>query len=321
MTSSANSTRNATLGLLLATVLWGCGFTWAKAAGEAVNELTGGGRGAPLGPVWVLAIRFFIAGVFWLIVFPESRRGWSLNLVIRCLWLGGTLTLGMVLQHLGLDRTSEATAAFLTSLTILFVPVMMTLVLRKPPPPIIWIGVILAAAGIWIMTGAAASGLGAGELLSLGCAVGFSINIITINKFVTAENAMPTTAGQFLVLAIICAIACLFFPHGVESFGPMRVAALLSHREVWFNIALMVVFVSMGAFGLQFRFQPRIDPSRAALLYLAEPIFASVYAWIATGRGMTSRAIVGAAIMLVANALVEILQSRRAVVPGGCADR
>ena len=318
MTSSANSTRNATLALLVATVLWGCGFTWAKAAGETVNQLTGGGHGSPLGPIWVLAIRFFMAAGLWLIVFPSARRGWSVALVGRCVLLGATLTLPMVLQHLGLDRTNEATSAFLTSLTILFVPLVMTLVLRKPPPAMIWGGVILAAAGIWIMTGAAASGLGAGEWLSIGCAAGFSINIIAVDKWITPENAMPATAGQFFVLAIFCAITCLIFPHGVESFAPARVASLFAHREVWLNIMLMAIFVSMGAFGLQFQFQPRIDPSRAALLYLAEPIFASVYAWIAAGRGMTSRAMLGAGIILAANALVEVLQARRhqtAVVP------
>src|SRR5258706_10998218 len=79
--------------LLLATFFWGCGFTWAKRAGEEVNLLSGAGPGAPLGPVWVLAIRFFAAGVLWLIVFPQSRRGWDRWLIGRSFALGSTLTL------------------------------------------------------------------------------------------------------------------------------------------------------------------------------------------------------------------------------------
>ena len=312
MSQSNPSNRNAILALLLATLLWGCGFTWAKRAGEVVNELTAAKRRAlcVIGPVWVLAIRFSAAGVLWLIVFPSSRRGWSWNLVWQSIILGFTLTLGMVVQHLGLDRTTEAVSSFLTSLTILFVPLMMTLVIRKPPPPAIWIGVVLAATGVWILTGGANAHLGLGEIFGISCAAAYSINIIVINKFVTAENVMPITAGQFLAMALMCAAICLASPHGPTTLTPSESLRLLSHPAVGVNVALMTVLVSMSAFGLQFRFQPRIDPTRAALLYLVEPIFASIYAYIAIHRGMTREAIIGAALILIANAVVELLQSR-----------
>src|SRR5256885_8905626 len=146
--------RAATAALVAATVLWGCGFTWAKTAGETINRLTGAGDGAPLGPIWVLAVRFLAAAALWLIVFPDSRRGWNFSAVWRSLVLGTLLASGMIVQHLGLDRTSEAVSAFLTSLTILFVPLMMTIVLRRPPAGVVWVGVIVAGAGVWLMTGA-----------------------------------------------------------------------------------------------------------------------------------------------------------------------
>src|SRR4051794_17421425 len=117
-----NDNRAPTIALIVATLLWGCGFVWAKRAGEAVNALSGAGDRGALGPIWVLIARFFIAGILWLIIFPGARRGWNLRLLGRAFILGGTLALGMIVQHLGLDRTTEATSAFLTSLTILFVP-------------------------------------------------------------------------------------------------------------------------------------------------------------------------------------------------------
>ena len=81
----------------------------------------------------------------------------------RSIVLGAMLSCGMIVQHLGLDRTSEAVSAFLTSLTILFVPLILTLALRKPPAPVMWLGVVIATAGVWLMTGAAPSGFGVGE--------------------------------------------------------------------------------------------------------------------------------------------------------------
>jgi drug/metabolite transporter (DMT)-like permease len=76
------------------------------------------------------------------------------------------------------------------------------------------------------------------------------------------------------------------------------------------NLVLMVILVTVGAFGLQTHFQPRIDPTRAALLYLMEPIFASVYAWLVTGRGLSPLVAAGAGLILFANLLVELIQAK-----------
>ena len=129
--------RNATMALLVATFFWGCGFTWAKTGGEAVNRLLELPNGSAIGPIWLLAIRFTLAGALWMAIFPASRRGWTPGGAARAAAAGFLLSLGLVTQHLGLDRASEAVIAFLTSLTILFVPLLMTIFLRRPPSGIL----------------------------------------------------------------------------------------------------------------------------------------------------------------------------------------
>src|SRR5688500_6488038 len=110
--AASDKVRAATIALLFATLFWGCGFTWAKAGGENVNRLAGLEQGAPLGPVWLLSVRFLIAGALWLIIFPASRRGWTLKSVGRAAAGGSFLAAGLITQHLGLDRGSEAVIAF-----------------------------------------------------------------------------------------------------------------------------------------------------------------------------------------------------------------
>src|SRR5207253_1149015 len=133
--------------------------------------------------------------------------------------------------------------------------------------------------GVWLMTGASPSGLGVGEILGLVCAVCYSFDILAVGALLTRDNAPRVTAGQFLTLGVITLITAALLPHGRASLAPSRILELMSDPRIGVNVTLMAVFVSMGAFGLQFRFQPRIDPTRAALLYLMEPIFASAFAW------------------------------------------
>ena len=59
----------------------------------------------------------------------------------------------------------------------------------------------------------------------------------------------------------------------------------------------------MGAFGLMICFQPRLSASHAALIYLCEPVFAAVYAFLAMGSVLDGVAVVGAALILAANVL------------------
>lgn len=303
--------RAATFALLLATLFWGCGFTWAKTGGATVNTQMQLGQGAPLGPVWLLSLRFAVAGVLWMILFPAARRGWTLKSLGRAAIAGSLLASGLVTQHLGLDRSSEAVTAFLTSLTILFVPLLMTIGLRRPPPNILWAGAALATVGVWLMTGASPQGLGIGEVLGLVCAVLFSMHLISVNLVVEHDDPARMAPGQFFTVALITAITCLFLPRGVDALAPMQALHLVRVPEIGINLVLMIVLVTVGAFGLQTHFQPRLDPTRAALLYLVEPVFAAAYAWIVGGHKLATPALAGAALILAANAMVEVIQSRR----------
>jgi drug/metabolite transporter (DMT)-like permease len=295
--------------LLLATVAWGFGFTWAKAGGEAVNQRVGLGVGAAIGPTLLLGVRFLGAALLMLLLVPRARRGWSLASARRAVILGALMGVGMIFQHLGLDRSSEAVTAFLTSLTILFVPLLMALI-GRPPAPIFWAAVALATAGIWLMTGATPAGFGVGELLGLACAIVFSVYLIAVNALVSRDDPWRMTAGQLCVAALIALSMCLFVERGRDALAPAALAHVFGDRAVWPNLALLVIFPTLFSYTVMSVYQPRIDPTRAALIYLMEPLFAAAYAWAARGAALGWQALTGAALILVANFMVEFIQSR-----------
>jgi len=305
--------RLAEAALLLATVVWGSSFAWAKASGDAINRLLGAGAHAALGPLLLMGCRFLLAGLLWLAIFARSRRGWSLPSLRRSLLLGLLLSAGLVLQVLGLDRTSEAVSAFLTSLTILWVPAIMTLAMRRPPERIFWFGIALAGGGIWLMTGAMPGGIGVGEALGLACSIAFSFHIIALNLLTPRDDPARLTAGQFLVVSAVGLFACALVPSGRHLMDPAAVNNILSDRQVWVHLVLLVLLPTIVSFGLMFYFQPRVDPTRATLIYLTEPIFAATYAWILVGRRLGIMQTVGAGLILAANLLVELWGSGRRV--------
>lgn len=308
----------AALALLLATVLWGVGFTWAKAAGEAVHRAVGLPDGSAFGPIFVLAWRFTLAGLIVFVAAPRARAGWTARGMRRIAGVGVLLAAGLIVQHMGLDLTTEAVSAFLTSLTILFVPLLLTLGLRKPPAPVMWLGVVLATVGVWLLIGATPQGFGAGEALGLACALGFSFYILAVNALARDEDAWRMTAGQFIAVGLVCFAACAVVPGRAHVRPGAAIELLFSSRAVWLNVLLMTLFPTIGAFGLLNHFQPKLDPTRAALIYLMEPVVAAAYAWAAAGRTLGASSLAGAGLILAANLVVEALANRaRAAASAG----
>jgi len=302
---ATSSARIASSALLLATISWGWSFTLSKACAAAINHDAHLPDGSPLGAVLLLAIRFGLAGVAWFVLIPAARRGWTWNSVLRSLALGLMLGIASVAQQMGLDRTSEAMSAFLTSLTFLFVPMMMALVLRRPPRKVIWFAVVLVTVGIWLLTGVTGGGFKLGEFLGLACAFLFSIHIILLNQIATGQNPWLLTGGEFLTSSIVCFACCPFLAHGSAGFLPAATPALM-----W-NLLPLVLLPTMLSFGIQMFFQPKLDPSRAALIYLLEPVFAAVfapwhypYSWHYPISFQIQKWL-GAALILFANVLVE----------------
>ena len=105
------------------------------------------------------------------VVWAFARRRPSAPGLVRAGGLCGAALLGGYLfQTIGLQYVSSSVSAFITYLLVLIVPLLSAVVLKRPPAATTIAGIVLAAAGLYLLNGAHPS-LGKGELLTLGCAV------------------------------------------------------------------------------------------------------------------------------------------------------
>lgn len=293
---------HAELMLVIATAVWGLSFVLAKESGAAVNAAVGE-PGSMIGPVFILAVRFALAALIWVAVFPRSLSGWNRSTSRGPLILGAVLSVGLILQHLALDRVSEAVAAFLTSLAVVFVPLILWLVVRETPKVWQWLGVAVAVPGVWLMSNGAGLGFGAGEVLGLSCAAAFAVHLILINRFVSTDSAWRATLGQFVIVAAACAaLAAVMLMRGPYAIS----AGAFFSRSIALNVVLLAVFPTVVSFGLMTMYQPRVSPVRAVIIYMAEPIFAGLFAYLLEGRLVSAMEAAGAGLILLANAVVEL---------------
>jgi drug/metabolite transporter (DMT)-like permease len=287
--------------LVLATLVWGCSFALAKDAGEIINRAAGVSQHA-LGPMLVLSLRFTVASVAWFVLIAPAREGWKRQSVIDGVVLGVFLAAGMVLQHIALDYTIEAVAAFLTSLTVIFVPMILWAFWRQALPAAAWVGVVVAVPGVWLMSGASSLSLGFGEWMGLACAFVFAWHIPMLNRYAARDTPWRMCGAQFVIVALACWLCTGVALSHVDTFD----WSVLGDGSLWTNILLLVAGPTLVSFGLANVYQPRVHAIRAVLIYLLEPIFAAIFAWMWTGRSMTAGMMMGGALILAANAVVEL---------------
>ena len=288
--------------LVLATAGWGFGFTWAKTAQEEVNHRLGLSGDAAVGPLLTVSLRYVAAGLLILCVVRRARKGWSHRSVHRALGLGGLLGAALVLQHLGLGRTSAAVSAFLTSLSFVFVPVILSVFFKRHLSPWFWVAVALASVGVWLVTGMTPSGFGLGELLGVASAAAFSFYLLALSAVVPRDDPWRMSAGQLLVSGLL--VGSLLLANGLST---SRLQEVLGDRLVMWNTALSLTFSTFMPLTIVNLYQPKVDRSKIGLIYLLEPIFASIYAFFIYGLVPSYSWFVGAMLIVTANAVSEVL--------------
>jgi drug/metabolite transporter (DMT)-like permease len=176
---------------------------------------------------------------------------------------------------------------------------------ERPGPPVL-VGGLVSLAGVWILTNPAGGAFGRGELLTLACAVAFSLQIQLTNVVTKKHPPEGITLVMFACATLFSGI--LLLARGV---GAADLARGLGERHVAWTVLYTAGACSVAAMWALNRFQRDITPTRAALLYTLEPVFAAVFAATLEGQEMTARKIAGGAVILGGNLLCELLARRK----------
>ena len=209
--------------------------------------------------------------------------------------LAGLLLLaGYVFQTVGLQYTTAATSAFITYMLVVFVPFISFATTRRAPHPLTLAGVVLAVAGLVLLTGGADTGFGRGEVLTLGCAVAFAAHLVFLGGVATRHDPVRLTTVQLATVGLVCLVPAVI-QGGFDFDGGALAAA-----------AFTGVFATAVAFLAMVWAQRVVSPSRAAIILLLEPVFAALLSAL-VDEPLTAATVAGGALILIAVLLAEVV--------------
>lgn len=277
----------ADLTLLLVTAIWGATFIIVK---QALSDIA---------PFAFLALRFDLATLVLILVYRrrlmQSRRSSLLAGAV----IGVFLFAGYGFQTVGMQYTTASKAGFITGLSVVLVPALSAVFLRKPPSFILALGVGVATIGLAFLSLNDDLIPTAGDVLILLCALSFALQILAVGRYGSHHDPAVLATVQIGVVALLSHLASAAF----EGW-PATLTA-----PVWTALLITGIPATALAFLVQNSFQPYTTPTHAALIFAAEPVFAAAFAYWLGGETLSLRGYIGAALMLFGMLLAELAPS------------
>ena len=288
---TSGRTWRADLALASITLIWGATFVVVKDALSASSTLL------------FLALRFTLAAAALALVFRKlpARRYLAGGILA-----GVCLFTGYLLQTAGLRYTTPSKSAFITGLSVVITPLLAALLERKIPRPVEGAGVAIATVGLALLTLPGQTlAVSKGDLLTLGCAVVFAAHIVVIDWYAPRLGPQALALTQVSTAALLALSTCWW----AETPSIRWTPGLL------FALVVTGLLATALAFSVQAWAQQHTSPTRTALIFALEPVFAGATSYVLQGELLSPRATLGAALILAGILLVELTRGPNAAPP------
>ena len=269
--------------LLAASFFWGTTFVAQILGMEGLGPYTYAAARFALGVLFVGALWFLYRDKR-----AEQRRAGTFRSGFRAgIPVGLAMFVGVTLQQVALLYTTAGKTAFITTVYIVLVPLAAVL-LGQRVRAVQWGGAVLAFAGVYFLSAHGETTINTGDLLVLVCSFFWMAQILLIDRYARAVDAIELCFMQMIVCTIGSAVLAAIY----ESFA---------WSDIW-GAAVPILYAGLFSCGVaytcQILGQAYVEPTQAAILMSTEAIFAAVAGWIVLGETMSGVQLLGCALLL-----------------------
>lgn len=308
--------RVAVIMLTLCCLLWGLSFPLMQVGPTAFDRILAGHVNPAPSPLAARAafntIRYGLATLLYILVTLPHHGRYSAMDVRGGLVVGLFSGAGMFCQTVGLQYTTPSISAFITSLSVIFAPLVQALVLKRPVGGVTWIAIVVAGLGVTMLAQASGSADPAtrpltlappirylGEAITLLGTFLFTGQILAVDHYGRRSHPIRLTALMIAGTAgVNLAGGLLLGAH--RTMTPQVVADLVQSPPFTGSMVALVVLCSLLALDIMNRFQPLLSPATATVIYCLEPLFGTGFSVLLATEHLTLRTALGGVIILAA---------------------
>jgi len=289
MKASRNKNTRGTVLLVFASIIWGSSFVPQRVAMQHMQPFTFTAARFLLGVTVLLPI---------LMVLKSGRKKdpdkTSEKVPLKTyLTAGGVcgslLFMAVSFQQFGMQTTDAGKAGFISSMYVVVVP-LLGLITGRRVRKTVWLGVLLAVAGVYLLSFTSQLRIERGDLIVLMGTVFWAAHILMLDRFLAEVDGLSLAVLQFLAAGLIALAAALLIEKPeIAQIQP----------GVWTILYSGIVVVG-GGYTLQALGQKSIHPTVAAIIMSTEAVFAVFFGWALLGEHLSIRELAGCVLMFAA---------------------
>ena len=291
--------RRATGWLLAMCVVWGASFPVMKRGLDGLAAVVGPDAAPPA----FLFLRFLTAAAILPLVVPRALRELTPAAARAGVLLSLPFTAGFLLQVWGLRSTTPAVSAFLTNLTVVATPLIGALAFGERLTRGNAAGAAIAALGVWLLAGPGGGTFGVGEAITVVSTIAWALQIQMTQGITRRHSPEAVTFVLFVCAAVASGLALA--ATGVDSSALARAWAA---PDVGWTVLSTALICSVVATTVMNRYQRDLAPTRAAVLYTTEPVFALALSAAFVLEPLTPSKLLGGGVILAGNFACELFR-------------
>ncbi|HWF12229.1 MAG TPA: DMT family transporter [Candidatus Acidoferrales bacterium] len=276
--------------------LMACSFFWGVTFVVVKNAL------ADISVFAYLSARFMLGALPMIWIYRNDLRNLTRDEAWAGVQVGIFMAAGYAFQTAGIARTTPSKAAFITGLSVVLVPIFLAAFWRRKIGAWAWGGAAGSFAGLYFLTvpPAGFSQLNHGDMLVMGCAVLYALQIIYIARFTGKYSLGALSCLQVILTGVVSTLAV-----PVLNFTGLEHFFVRFTPQMEFGVLVTATFTTALAYPMLVWGQTHTTATNTALILTSEPVFAAITSFVLLHERLGGRALAGAILILGGIALAE----------------
>jgi drug/metabolite transporter (DMT)-like permease len=270
--------------LVVVNIFWGLSYVFMKMGLDSLQTFN------------IVALRCLIAFIIAGVILYKYLFRVNVRTMFDAVLLGILLFLVFTFVTFGVSMTSASNAGFLVSLTVIFVPLIHSVLIKRLPSWKIRIGVVIILTGIGLLTLKQSFQINPGDLLCISAALCYAIHILLTGNATKHSNSVTLGIYQLGFAGILGLIFSFLF----------ETPSLPSTGQAWIAILGLGILCSAIGFICQAVTQKYTSPTNTGLIFSTEPVFAALFAYFILGDVFTPRDFVGATTVIIGILITQV---------------
>jgi drug/metabolite transporter (DMT)-like permease len=271
--------------IVLVALFWGSTYFLTK---MAVEELE---------PFNLTALRFGTAFIITALFFFKRIRNADRTVIKYSIILGVLAVIAVLSMTFGVQYTTASNAGFLISLSVVMIPLISVVVLKKKIKAKLLLSVVLATIGIVCLTLNEQLTINKGDILCILCATSFAVQVLIMERIPKTADSVAIGALQLGITAVVNFIFSFF----LENFTVPR------DLKVWGVIVILGVFCTAFCYIIQIYALKNTSAIQAGIILSLEPVFSAIFAYIFLRELLSKQGYIGAILLFISVILAGIV--------------